>query len=397
MIRKSPLKYTKRDNQPMERSLLLFENSVKSKITFREYLKRLEKFRKFCNADSYDSLSRIEPAKLQEMLEDHIMLRKKQINPNSIPVEFFAIKSFLEINEVELKWRKVAKLFPAKIKKTGRRAYTTQEIQQILSTTTELRTRAIIHFLASSGVRIGALPELRIRHLRDMPLGCKAVCIYEDTIEEYWTFISSEAVKALNEYLNKRKSEGESINPESPVFREWEFNLTKPVKAIGEKALIVCMQRALRRSGIRAPENKKSGRYDTMCNHAFRKRFLTILKNTPGIMNSTAEKLVGHRVYRDEENNIVNLDDSYNVPTLENLFGQYKVALAELAIDNMTRVQIKELQIQKEYSALEVEKQKHFEEKKNWYKTILDRVKTEGEIPDWLRPVMEEMIQDFES
>ena len=191
----------------MERSLLLFENSVKSKITFREYLKRLEKFRKFCNAGSFDSLSRIEPANLQEMLEDHIMLRKKQINPNSIPVEFFAIKSFLEINEVELKWKKVSKLFPAKIKKTGRRAYTTEEIQQILSTSTELRTRAIIHFLASSGVRIGALPELRIRHLRDMPLGCKAVCVYEDTIEEYWTFISQEAVKALNKYLNKRKSE----------------------------------------------------------------------------------------------------------------------------------------------------------------------------------------------
>jgi len=92
-----------------------------------------------------------------------------------LPV-FFAIKSFLEINEVELKWRKVAKLFPAKIKKTGRRAYTTEEIQQFLSTATELRTRAIIHFLASSGVRIGALPELRMQHLLDMPLGCKSVC-----------------------------------------------------------------------------------------------------------------------------------------------------------------------------------------------------------------------------
>ena len=120
MITKSPLKYTESDNQPMERSLLLFENSVKSKITFREYLKRLEKFREFCNTDSFDSLSRMQPVKLQEMLEDYIMLRKKQINPNSIPVKFFAIKSFLEINEVELKWRKVTKLFPAKIKKTGK-------------------------------------------------------------------------------------------------------------------------------------------------------------------------------------------------------------------------------------------------------------------------------------
>ena len=122
LIGKSPLKYTKSDDQPMERSLLLFENSVKSKITFLEYLKRLKKFRMFCNAENFDALSRIEPPKLQEFIEDYIMLRKKQINPNSIPVEFFAIKSFLEINEVELKWRKVTKLFPAKIKKTGRRA-----------------------------------------------------------------------------------------------------------------------------------------------------------------------------------------------------------------------------------------------------------------------------------
>ena len=236
-----------------------------------------------------------------------------------------------------------------------------------------------------------------MRHLLEMPLGCKAVCVYEDAIEEYWTFISHEAVKALDEYLNKRKSDGESINPESPVFREWEFDGTKPVRSISEKALIVCMQRALRRSGIRAPENKKSGRYDTMCNHAFRKRFLTILKNTPGVMNSTAEKLVGHKVYRDEENNIVDLDDSYNVPTLDTLFGQYKIALSELAIDNMTRVQIKELRLQKEYSTLHEEKQKHFEEKKKWYKTIINRARTEGEIPEWLRPVMDEMIQTFES
>ena len=397
MIGKSPLKYTKDDDQPMERSLLLFENSVKSKITFREYLKRLEKFRIFCNAGSFDALSRIEPRNLQERLEDYIMLRKRQINPNSIPVEFFAVKSFLEINEVDLKWRKITKLFPAKIKKTGRRAYTTEEVQRILSTATELRTRAIIHFLASSGVRIGALSSLRMRHLLEMPLGCKAVCVYEDAIEEYWTFISHEAVKALDEYLNKRKSDGESINLESPVFREWEFDNTKPVRSISEKALIVCMQRALRRSGIRAPENKKSGRYDTMCNHAFRKRFLTILKNTPGVMNSTAEKLVGHKVYRDEENNIVDLDDSYNVPTLDTLFGQYKIALSELAIDNMTRVQIKELRLQKEYSTLHEEKQKHFEEKKKWYKTIINRARTEGEIPEWLRPVMDEMIQTFES
>jgi hypothetical protein len=58
---------------------------------------------------------------------------------------------------------------------------------------------------------------------------------------------------------------------------------------------------------------------------------------------------------------------------------------------------MKEVQMKKQYSALEEDRRKHFEEKKKWYQTILNRAKTEGEIPDWLRPVMDEMIQDFES
>ncbi|PJB98070.1 MAG: hypothetical protein CO079_03980 [Nitrosopumilales archaeon CG_4_9_14_0_8_um_filter_34_10] len=134
-----------------------------------------------------------------------------------------------------------------------------------------------------------------------------------------------------------------------------------------------------------------------MVNHAFRKRFITILKSTPEIKNSTAEKLAGHKVYRDEDNFMVELDDSYNVPTLDSLFNQYKHAIVELSIDDSSRLQMKEVQIQKQYSALEEEKRKHFEEKKKWYKTIIERARTEGEIPDWLRPVMDEMIQDFES
>jgi hypothetical protein len=82
---------------------------------------------------------------------------------------------------------------------------------------------------------------------------------------------------------------------------------------------------------------------------------------------------------------------------LDELFDKYKLAISELTIDDSVRVQVKEVQIQKQYSALQEERQKHFEEKKKWYKTILDRAKTEGEIPEWLRPVMDEMIQEFES
>ena len=379
----------------MERSLLLFQHSVKSRDTFTEYHKRLVLFKKYTECKTFDELSRIDAKDLQAILENYIISLKNKMNPNGIPVHFYAVKSFLEVNDVDLRWKKITRLFPQKVKKTGRKAYSTKQIQHLLSTSKELRTQAIIHFLSSSGVRVGALSDLKIRHLVEMPLGCKAVCVYEDSIEEYWTFLTPEAVKALDRYLNSRRTEGEQIIPESPLFRDYKFNLQNPVKAMSQRAIITVMSRAVLRSGIRT--NKKNGRWDEMCNHAFRKRFLTILKSIPEIKNSTAEKLAGHKVYRDEENNIVDLDDSYNVPTLEKLFEQFKYAIPELTIDDMSRVQIKEMQIQKQYSALEQERQKHFEEKKRWYKTILKRTETEKAIPDWLRPIMNELIQDFES
>jgi len=90
------------------------------------------------------------------------------------------------------------------------------------------------------------------------------------------------------------------------------------------------------------------------------------------------------------------LDSSYNVPTAEVLFNSYKHAISDLTIDDESRVRIKENEIQKQYSALQEEKQKHFEEKKKWYKTILNRAKTEGKIPDWLRGVFDELLLDFE-
>jgi len=377
----------------------LFENSVKSKHSFSTYMDKLDRFMKFVGIESYDELSRAD--NLQVKLEDWIMSIKNQVSPNSIPYYFYGVKSFLEVNDVLLNWKKIIRLFPSKVKKTGRRAYTTKEIQKILAVATDIRSRALVLFLASSGVRIGAIPQLLVKHLYDLPLGCKGVLVYEGSTDEYWTIITPEASEALSEYLNKRKSDGEIVTPESPLFRDVysdrRGNAKKMARPVGLRALISRMIRLVDKSGIRCTEEKTSNRYSTMVNHAFRKRFITILKSTPEIKNSTAEKLAGHKVYRDEDNFMVELDDSYNVPTLDNLFNQYKHAIVELSIDDSTRLQMKEIQIQKQYSALEEEKQKHFEEKKKWYKTIIERARTEGEIPDWLRPVMDEMIQDFES
>lgn len=381
----------------MERSLYLFQNSLKSEKSYKTYYTNLNLFRRFCTANSFDDLTRISPKKLQELLEDYVISLKQRVNPNSVPTYYYPIQSFLECNEIELKWKKIRRLFPAKVKKTGKQAWSTEDIRRMLSVTNNLRNKALILFLASSAVRIGAIEELKIRNLLEMPLNCKAICVYEDSIEEYWTLITPEASQALENYLNKRKQDGEHVTSESPLFRTSYTKVTSPVQRLSVRGASETILRILRKAGLRNNEEKKNGRYNKMPDHAFRKRVITILKSNSKIPTSMAEKIAGHQIYRDETGMIVNLDYSYNVPTPEKLFNFYKHAIQDLTIDDVAKVKALELDIQRKYSALEEEKRKHFEEKKRWYKTILERAKMEGEIPEWVKPIMEEMIQDFES
>ncbi len=93
---------------------------------------------------------------------------------------------------------------PAPSKKTRAEAWTTKEIETMLSFTTDHKTNALIHFLASSGARIGALETLRMSNLIDIE-DCKSVLIYEGSPEEYVTFLTSEASQAVDNYIRKRE------------------------------------------------------------------------------------------------------------------------------------------------------------------------------------------------
>ena len=117
---------------------------------------------------------------------------------------------------------------------------------------------------------------------------------------------------------------------------------------MGQFAIYTTIRRALVQAGRRDPQTTTYQRYDKMTLHAFRKRFLTILKNTPNIKMATAERLVGHSTYKDEESHAITLDSSYYVPVLEELFDQYKLAISALTIDDMARVKVREAELEGE-------------------------------------------------
>lgn len=150
----------------MQRSLLLFENAIKSKSTHKQYLYYLGKFLKFYHLKDYDSLALLDTGKLQVMVEDYVMDLKKRVNPNSVPTFITPIQTFLEVNDSNLNWKKIHRLYPAKIKSVGRTAYTTDDIKKMLDLEPQRRNRALIHLLASTGMRKGAVCELRIGNLK---------------------------------------------------------------------------------------------------------------------------------------------------------------------------------------------------------------------------------------
>ncbi len=335
----------------MQRSLLLFENVIKSKETLKRYKYYLDIFLKFYHLKDCDSLGSMNNEKLQIMIEDYVMDLKKRVNPNSVPTYITPLQTFLEINDSDLKWKKIHRLCPAKIKSGGRTAYNTEDIKKMLELEPQRRNRALIHILASTGMRKGALSHLKISNLKQMPRDCYAVLVYEDSIEEYWTFLTPEASKELDLYFEERKNDGESLNENSPIFRsKYQFGLQKIVP-MTDKSIDQTMERIVKRAGVR--KRKTHNRYDKMLEHAFRKRFETIVKLNKEIPVAVAEKLIGHKAYYDDRGNHIQLDENYVVPEVERLFKFYEHAIPELTISSEERMKAENIQLRKETKSQE--------------------------------------------
>ena len=323
----------------------MFSNSIRSKESLKTYTYGLDKFISFYKLKDYDSLAGMDSKMLQVMIEDFVMTKKSEgLTANGIKNYLSPLELFCDANDIDIRWKKIKRLLPAITKRTGSKPYTTDQIALILSFEKDARNKAIIHFLASSGVRVGALPDLKIKHVSDFKEGCKMVTVYADTKDEYTTFITSEASEALKIYLKKRESAREYLTPESPLFRiAYQFGIEKSIP-MQRSSITGVIHRGLQRAGLRVTNTMK--RYDTQIDHGFRKRWNTIVKNTDGMKIILAEKMMGHVTS-------IPLDDTYNVPEVERLFAEYRKAIPELTIDSTARTQAELDQKTKENNELQ--------------------------------------------
>jgi len=213
----------------------------------------------------------------------------------------------------------------------GEKAYTDEDVRKMLLETREIRSKALIHFMASTASRPGAIddPVLTFRNLRPMELGCGAIFIYQDSKEHYWGLLTPEAMKAVLDYRDERVKDGEKISKDSPIFRaDYRFG-DEPVKPLHRDNASQIIRRIVQKSKI---ERIKSGyRFDKALNTAFRKRFDTIVKSINGINPHLAEKLMGHSVS-------IPLDNTYFDPELDRLFEEFVKIIPALTVDESLKL-----------------------------------------------------------
>jgi len=354
-----------------QRSMLLFEQTIKSKYTLRNYREHLNRFLKYTKLRDYDSLLKLSKDDIQFLIEDYVMYLKKTVNPNSVDTMMRGIKHFFVINKVGLYWELIHKLYPEKVKSSGFMPFSTKDVQSMLDATTSKRNKAIIHFLASTGCRIGVFDyDLSTKHLKSMDDGCMAVLIYADEIDEYWSFLTPEATDSLNDYFQQRQDNGEKFTKDSPIFRS-KYSLgiekAKPLRLKSVQSLIF---RILEKSDVKRIRINKN--YNIQMAHGFRKRFNTIMKLDSEVNSNIAEKILGHSVTH-------KLDNTYFVPSIDELFNEFKKAIPELTINEELRLKLENESKDKEIEGLRTRDERIAELERNMdnIKQHLERIKKE--------------------
>jgi integrase len=222
---------------------------------------------------------------------DHL-IEVDKLTPKTMQTYYDAVKRFYVKNEVQLNWDNIKDHAgsTSNIIVNVDMPYTYEEIHRMLDKADE-RERLIIYLLCSTGIRQGAVPELKIGHLKYIEeYQIYEITVYKGFKEEYVTFCSLECAAAINSYLDFRRRYGEKITPESYLIRK-QFDRQNPrpqlkkvsdatdpphKHKVSESNIQYIIYQLIYDSGIRDNEDKKKRngeRHKNMAAHAFRNFF----------------------------------------------------------------------------------------------------------------------------
>jgi len=343
------------ESKPMEQFLY----ALNSTVTKQKYKRRLENFLDFLEIpgtlDEKSSKFMIlvkEKGKpwLTMNLIKYLTFQKEraergEISEATVPNYYKPVKLFLEMNDVELSWKKISRGIPRGRKYAIDRSPTLDEIQKLVEYP-DRRIKAIVYTMCSSGIRVGAWDYLRWENVIPIKKNSRIVAaklvVYAGDAEQYFTFITSEAYYELKKWMDFRMEHKEKISGKSWLMRDlWNtqyshglVTIPKKLKSSGVKRLV---ERALKSQGIRTQLPTGQRRYEFQADHGMRKFFKT--QSEQKMKSINVETLMGHST---------GISDSYYRPNDNELLNDYLKSIPELTISKEEKLKHENDKIKKE-------------------------------------------------
>lgn len=335
---------TKNDNLLIEsnQSISILKNRMlvrenKSEQTLKRYLDGVKSFTKFMKAENPDqalgafSALGDRTGKLDEFID--YMLNQKR-SPIDVKAKWHGTKKWLVSNRVNnIDWDYISR--PKAVSQIGDRIPSKAELQQILDNKVTLRDKAFYLVIASAGFRLGTALSLQVKDYKPIEdLGIITVQGGDGRKlaqgKKYFTFITPEARRLLEEYLKTRGS----LSPEDPLFAKFSKGEGEQFGYVGNvsRQWTILVRRA------NLLEKVPNSRSFTLHGHSLRKFFQTHCK-LAGCRADFVDFWMGHHPSGSNEY----LNDSYFRPELKNHLAEYRKAVGSLTIYGADPVEIESL------------------------------------------------------
>lgn len=332
--------------------------ALNSTSTKRQYPKRFEVFLDFLKIDG-DSISEkairlyhMIQVKDKEWLEDKLIeyfvfhngrAENGEISVNTIRNYLKPIKLFFEMNGILVNWKIISKGIKKGNKASSDRPPLLSEIQKLLEFS-DLRVKAIVSTMISSGIRVGSWDYLKWKHVKpiiknNILVAAKLEVYNTQTRRWYYSFITPEAYQYLKSYIEFRQNFGEKITGESWLMRDtWQIksqtigkNLlghAETPKQFKSSGIRMMINKAWKIQGVRFEKTENNGtRFEFKSLHGFRKFFETECQKVMKPLNISY--LMSHDT---------GITQHYFKPNQEELLDDYLKAIDLLTINEENRL-----------------------------------------------------------
>jgi len=329
------------------KSYFNFINSLKSEFTKKNYQCALSRFLNHYNTTT-EALANISAKDIENLLIDYIVrLKQNKKSASALSITISSITHFCVMNDINIMTKKIAKFKGEhETERSNDRAYSHEEILTLVNSA-PLRLKTMFLIMASTGIRIGALPILKLSDLKKMK-GLYQFTIYANSPNQrYITYCTPECAKeGIDQYLAYRKRFGEKLTPDSYLIRK-DFDIhdieqiRKKSEPIAYDTIKVIIRNQVIKTGIRSPFLVDSHkRHEVPMNHGFRKFFETRLIES-GVNPMAVMRLAGHKSGLDYK--------SYFRPHEDFILSEYEKAIDALTIDPTKRMarRIQTLEVEK--------------------------------------------------